>query len=294
MRYDKKIEIISQIAELNDFLPDTEQNEDTLLVMDMDDMLVRGDGTLGSDTWFSTSIKKGRDVLDILRDMGCAYSLMQYRTVEPDTCEVLKDILNRPNIDYIIMTSRGMMHYSQTVKHLRDAGLGDLMIRPNMVNIRNADDILPKSDEEGDPVMYPRLSQVRYIDNICMCAGNDKGEIMEEIMYRSKKRYQRIIFVDDSISNVNKVHNRFMSPQKTKVFDNIKTYSIHYSFMEVEKRHYDDDALKRDDQKLHYLKNTIAYLNGKATIDYILSLNVLLVISMMWWFVFKFLGIISC
>lgn len=288
-----KIEIITNIREIADFIPD---NDDVrvLVVFDMDDVLVRGQGSLGSDTWFRKCIDKGREGIQILRDMGTAYSLMDYHTVEPDTREVLEEVLKRDHVDYMIMTSRGSMYYSQTIKHLRDAGLGDLMIRPNMVDVRTANDLLPKSVDPNDPPMYPRLTQARYIDNICLAAGNDKGEVMEEIIFRSKKQYGRIVFIDDSISNVNKVHNRFVAPLRKKVFDGINTYTIHYSYMEVEKRHYDDSALARDDQKLRYLKNTREYLNGRVVIDYPLTINILFVISVFWWIAFRFLGFVSC
>jgi uncharacterized protein DUF2608 len=300
MADDKKIEIITNISELLEFT-DPEDSNRYLIVLDMDDLLIKGEHTLGSDTWFHHSMKSGRNITDVLENMGYAYSLIKYVRVEPDTLEVLTELLAPDNIDYIIMTSRGIMYYSQTLKHLKDAGLAHLFIRPNMLSFDGADDLIVKGVEPNpnDPDMYPRLRQVRYIDNICFCAGNDKGLILEEIIYRThaanpRRKYKTIVFADDSIKNVNIVHNRFIKPSRKNLLRGIRTYAIHYSFLEIQKRRYDSVSLQADDKMMRSLQNSISYINGKAMVNYVLSLYILLGVSTLWWFVFRFLGIITC
>jgi hypothetical protein len=300
MSEDKKIEIITNITELLEFV-DSDDSERCLLVLDMDDVLIKGVQTLGSDTWFHRSLKNGRDILEVLDNMGKAYSLIDYVQVENDTLSILEQLTSYNNIDYLIMTSRGMMHYSQTLTHLRESGISHLFIKPNILTFNGADDIVVEGVEPNpeDPDIYPRLRQVRYIDNICFCAGNSKDLVLEEVVHRvhtanPKKKYKKIIFVDDSIQNVNKVHTSFIQPRRSNLYRGIKTRAIHYSYMEIQKRRYDNELLKKDDEKMRYIRNCISHINGRIAIDYVVTFNVFMVISILWWFVFRFLGIIGC
>lgn len=300
MSEDKKIEIISNISELLDFV-DPDDTDRCLLALDMDDVIVRGE-SLGSDTWFRTSLKEGRDINDVLENMGLAYSLMKYSIVEPDTLDILTRILNGPNadnVDFLIITSRGIMYYSQTLKHLREAGVADLLVRRNVLNITDANDMRVDgiAPNPNDPKMYPRLHQIRYVDNICFCAGNDKALILEELVNRihtsnPRKKYKKIVFVDDSIQNVNKVHTSFVNPRRRNLYRGIKTYSVHYSYMEIEKRKYNLESLRKDDERMRYIKNCISYINGKVELNYVVTFNVFMIVSILWWFAFKFLNLI--
>jgi Protein of unknown function (DUF2608) len=302
MSEDKKIEIITNISELNEFV-DSDDTTRCLVVLDMDDVIIRGVQSVGSDVWFHQSLKDGRGITEVLDNMGMAYSLIDYVHVEKDTSQVLTKLLSYENVDYLIMTSRGMSHYSQTVKHLREAGkeLADLLIRPNMLKFDGADDLEVDGiqiDPE-DPEMYPRLRQVRYIDNICFCSGNRKDLVLEEIVHRvhtahPKAKYKKIIFFDDSIQNVNRVHTSFIKPRRRNLYRTIETYAVHYSLMEIHKRKYDTDSLKRDDEKMRLIKNCISHINGRVGMNYVVTFNVFMAISLLWWFVFRFLGIIGC
>jgi hypothetical protein len=306
MTDNKKIEIISNICELLEFVKNN-NNLNYLIAFDMDDTLICGEETLGSDMWLNKSMKKGRQLSNILNDMDYVYSFMIYRTVEPDTIDVVTKLISYPNVDYLILTRRGMRHYSQTIKHLKESGLASL-IRSNVLDINSTafentlnthSDMVGVGDGDGDCQDKTVNGRIRYIDNICFCSGYEKDVILEELInlaYISspKKRYDTIVVIDDSIQDINRIHNRFLrsSSLRKSLFNKSSTHSIHYSFMEIIKRRYSDGAFQKDNRTLRTIKNTISYVNGKTIIDYVISVNVLLSVSLLWWFVFRFLGII--
>lgn len=297
MSDDKRIEIITDISELYELI-DQNDTDRCLVVLDMDDVIIKGKQTVGSDIWFNTSLKNGRNIIKILNDMNKAYSLIDYVTVEDDTKEVLVNILTRKNLDYFIMTSRGIIHYSQTLKHLRNSGVDDLLVRENILKITGADDIVVEGfvPNPDDPVTYPRFRQVRLIDNICFCSGTDKDLVLEEIIYRvhssnNRNKYKKIIFIDDSLKNVNKVHSSFLKPRRHNLYRGIKTLAIHYAHTEINKRKYDINALKMDDEKMIRINNLTSYLNGKVELNYAVAMYVLLGVSFLWWFTFRFVGL---
>lgn len=298
-----KIEIISNIDELLEFINLENSENRYLIVFDLSDVLIGSTETLGSDIWLTKNIKKGRNINIIHKNMEYAYSLINYNTIESNTYNVVHKLCNSSNVDYFILTSRNVIYYSQTIKHIRDAGLADLFIRQNMLNVKKSNDIIIKGGnlEHNDNLYslnYPKFDQVRYIDNICFCGNNNKGLVIEELIGRSyttnsKKKYNYILMIDDSIDNINKVHNQFMRPSRKNIFNDTNTYAIHYSYMEIDKRLYNDESLRIDDQKIKYMRNGIAYMNGKISLNYVLSFKVLLIISILWWIAFRFLGI-SC
>ena len=271
---EKRIEIISNISELNEFINDTNKY---LVIIDLDDFLIRGSDTLGSDIWYRSNLEKGRSRKNVIKNMYYVYSVMKYQPIEDDTIEIINSISSRKNVDLIIQTARSIKFYSHTVKHLCDAGLGSL-IKPNILSIPH--------------YIYDSNMNVRYMDNVIYCDGNPKDDILEHVLKclpRLSKTYDTIIFGDDSISNVNDMHNKFMT---SKTYKPMNTYAIHYSYMEMTKRKYNDDTLINDDQKMQYLKYVIMCMNGKLKLDYVLTTNVFITISLFWWFIFKFVGLI--
>jgi hypothetical protein len=315
MTDNKKIEIIFNISELLEFInfpkstKKTSENDNYLFVFDLGDVLIGSTETLGSNIWLNKNIKNKRDINTIHENMGYAYSLIKYEAVESNTIDIISKICqnNSSNVDYLVLTSRNIIYYSQTLKHLKDSGLGNIFIRPNMLNIKDSNDIIVKglidkdiaNENKSYSLNYPKLDHVRYIDNICYCGNNNKGLVLEELISRAyeenpKKKYKYITVIDDSIDNINKVHNQFMNPMRKNIFKDTNTHAIHYSYMEINKRRYNEELLRIDDHKIKYMRNGIAYMNGKITLDYILSMKVLIIISLLWWIAFRFLGIITC
>ena len=223
--------------------------------------------------------------------------MIEYHPVEEDTKEVLTNLLSE-NVDCIIMTSRGIVHYSQTVQHIRQSGMADLFLKKNILELDETNDFKVRgiSDNEESAESSPRMRQIRYVDNIFFCAGNSKELILEEIIHRihknSKKKYKKIIFVDDSIQNVNKVHASFIKPSRSHLYRGIKTYAIHYAFMENFKRTYDKDCMELDNEKLRQMKQHKSWMNGRIEKNNLVAMNVFIGFSFLWWMAFKFLGII--
>lgn len=246
-----KKESIHQITELIELINGYLSNKQKILiVLDIDDTIIRPTSTLGSDTWFRKCMQdKPHDIDSLIDKMYYVYSMLDFKLVEPNT-QRLVDILGNDQIDYFCLTARNTLFTSHTVKHLTEAGVKDGFVRNNLLNVSDYLDIKLK-----DTVTDNMVSSygIRYLDNLCHSSGNHKGEIITHILndhYKSKDSgYDIVIFVDDSDRNVDKVYDSFL---KEECFKNSLNYSIHYLFMEEHKNKYSvweyiNDSKKLDD-----------------------------------------------
>ena len=214
-----------------------DEKKRVLLVCDVDDTLIHPLVSVGSESWFHQSLKVD-NILNIRKKVNMLYSLMEFNPVEKETNNFTKLIkeLSDPDkysnpLKYMCLTARNTAFHSHTTRHLNDVGYGDVFIRPNMLTIDNP---LYISVDDTD-------NKARYIDNICSCSGRDKGAVLENILSQyyddnNNYRFDSIIFVDDSVNNNHKVHDRLKNSPTIK--DNECCLCIHYTFEEERKNSY--------------------------------------------------------
>lgn len=238
---------INELKELIDLISGENIMNRILVVFDIDDTLIRPSVTTGSDIWFNHSVADN-NIHSVLKNVFYIYSILDFIPVEEETIEIIKNIIKRGNVDHFCLTSRNINFISHTHKHLRESGFG-FMSRKNIMNTDSIDIDAGKH--------YDRL--VRYIDNVCNSSGNDKGHVLGQIIKNSFDRYTHVIFIDDSISNVEKVYNHFLedpmynSNPKSNI---INTFSLNYRYMDEHKNNYSIHDFTDDKEKV---KNLIEF-----------------------------------
>lgn len=259
---------ISQISELisNIILND---NNRVLLVCDIDDTLIRPVVNIGSDSWFTRSLK-GEHINNVRKNLGLVYSLLNFSGVEKETDAFVAKIAALSQTDklkYMCLTSRSVIFHSYTLMHFKDTGYDKVFVRPNVLSIDNPLYLGYEAETSTES-----LPQVRYIDNVCSCSGMNKGDVMVDILKQvyldslqdnhstGDFEFDTIIFIDDSISNVNKMHLKLRGFFKD--FPCMISICIHYTYMEEHKNNYSIRNFIDDNKKMNRLIEFKNYINN--------------------------------
>lgn len=255
---------ISKIAEVTDMLKKlvVDEKKKVLLICDIDDTLMRPDVTLGSDTWFSYSLKRAENIHHLVKKLALIYALLEFKAVESGTDEFVQTIdkLHKENdMKYICLTSRNVLFTSYTTIHFKDADYDSVMVRPNLLDIRD-----PTYIECENP--GKKGFTVRYLDNICSVSGRDKGIVTTEIVSRyyenHNDKFDMIIFIDDSISNIEKVNRSLSDPKNNTIYQGTDSICIHYTYMEEHKSKYSINDFIDDTEKIEKLLEFKKYVNS--------------------------------
>ncbi len=183
-------------------------DQNTLVVFDLDDTLIRGFGA-ATDEWFRAHVKElvdaGKTASEAIDMVLPAYAAAQCTTrvqfVENSAPDILTELRTR-KIRTIALTSRGRKElFAATFRQFSDLG------------------ITLKQDDPAWQQMFtlePLRGETRYQDGIIFCDGNNKGAALEVFFERLGYRPTHIIFVDDSLGNLQaveklaeKLHIRF-------------------------------------------------------------------------------------
>ncbi len=249
-----EIDSINKISEIVDSLK--KNNKRILLIFDIDDTLIKPKGKIGSELWFTNNLEKyDNDWMKILDDVFYLYSLLFFDPVEADTKNVVDKLISDPGTEYMFLTARSYKFYSHTLKHLEESGMESL-IKSNTLHVPLEIQNVGKLD--------PKF-KVRYIDNICLVSGNDKNLVLIELLkqhYTSNTTsdpYDAIVFVDDSDSNITKMHNTFESHD---LFKNVSTRCVHYTYMKQHRQEYSVHDFTDDNDKMHKLMEFKHYINN--------------------------------
>lgn len=251
------IEKIYELIEMLDKMINIEHKK-ILVVFDIDDTLIRPITTLGSDSWFRHSITEmSENVHDIIDKIYYIYSLLSFQIVENDTYKLFDAITtyaNEKDLKFFALTSRNTKFYSFTIKHLEDANIANVIIRDNMLNVDNFLNLTIDDFCNND---------IRYIDNICLISGNNKGKVLTKLLNSHCKntldRFDTIIFIDDMINNINDVHDSILA---NDIYNDIETYCIHYKFMEHHKSNYSIHDITDNKNKIEEIFRMKNYINS--------------------------------
>jgi len=205
-----------------------------LLILDVDEVLVRPAINVRTDPWFTKCLVRGDDLSDTQQKLYLSYAMLHFTGVEHDTDDFVKMISTLStsnNLSYMCLTSRHAMCHSYTTQHLKDANYHNVFIRPNMLKLT---DPLSITNVMSTSFNTPC---VRYVDNICSCTAENKGVVTDSILTRCNDTFDVVVFIDDSLSNINKVHDKL----KMRMC-NESSLCVHYTYM----KSYSDEDFARD------------------------------------------------
>jgi hypothetical protein len=256
--------------------------EDTLIVFDIDNTLLKMKKDLGSDAWFNwqnsllaasppTDLRVGDNTDGLLNIQRLLYDLSGMEPPEKSAPEFVAE-LRAVGYPVMMLTGRGPGTMNATLRELasnkyipKDAPpcgppkCGDVLCSsPGIIStvaIRTAsaktETCFPNSqlDSLGRPVIYA--------DGVLLASGQDKGRILKLLLasaadacrgdYATKGRYKAIVFIDDDIRNIDNVHRAFAN---SDMKDRVTT--VRYGYLDKDAEEFkasDDKACKTSDSR---------------------------------------------
>ncbi|MFT4938682.1 MAG: prepilin-type processing-associated H-X9-DG protein [Paraglaciecola sp.] len=216
---------VSQIVKVKDLAPAIEQAKglplhSTLVVFDIDDTLLTATEFFGSDKWYDW--QRGRaldpfgeplviaeaDKVSCLFDtLGITYEIAKNRPTQANMASLVKQVNN----DLLILTARSGAYRAATKRELNYNGLdfGNKALTPVDVGYHY------------DFSHAGRSANVSYVDGVFMVQGMDKGVMLLDLLARTNRNYEAVIFVDDKTKNINDMANALQNA-------GIDFYGFHY------------------------------------------------------------------
>ena len=174
--------------------------ENCLLLIDIDNTLIKPKTDLGSDHFFEWQINQINNDGDIkltsnkdklLQIMYKLWNYVEYELCEKNIELLLKKIKEIYNIDIILLTSRNDICSNSLKDILVDLKIFKLLL--NKPNIK---------------INYDNIS---YKNGIIFCNGKNKGLCLQIILSKMKVNYEKIILIDDKFKNLVDVKNIFIN-----------------------------------------------------------------------------------
>lgn len=197
----------SQILTINDLATAIEQAEalplrSTLVVFDIDDTLLTATEFFGSDKWYDW--QRGRalspngqplaiaetDKVSCLFDtLGITYEIATNRPTQANMASLVKQVNN----DLLILTARSGAYRAATMRELSHNGLDF------------SDKAFTRADigYHYDFTHGGRSAKVTYVNGVFMVQGMDKGVMLLDLLARTNRNYEAVLFVDDKTKNIN-------------------------------------------------------------------------------------------
>ncbi len=183
---------VREISALREILP--ELTPGTLLVLDLDNTLIRPAGNLGSDQWYYFLVRKfrERDGLSAAAAEHAAMALwnrvqpsLRMQTVEPETARVIRAEQNRGLLT-LGLTARTPDIAGTTIAQLRGVGVN---LARHTVPTRN--------------VTWPTATPVLFKRGVLFVGeGHEKGRALLQFLQFAGLRPARIVFLDDKRGHV--------------------------------------------------------------------------------------------
>lgn len=192
-----KAEII-EIQKIEEILPFVDEN--TLVVLDIDDTLMVPAQMLGGDCWFRYNFKRylenGREVEEALNEILPLYSRIQHKLevlpVEANTASVVHRLQEKA--DRVIgLTTRSNILLYRTIEQLKSLGIQ--LNRTPLFDLKN-----------GIATDY----NLYYIEGILSTETRHKGEALAGLCDRYNYAPKKIIFVNDKLQFVLDVEETFL------------------------------------------------------------------------------------
>lgn len=172
-----------------------------LIVLDIDNTLLKTNQPLGSDQWFewqSEAIKNNTSDAsfgsfeDLLKAQAIFYSISQTSLTESIIPEIVSGF-KRSGHNIFLLTSRSPDLRNVTERELKKN------------NLWFADQTIMRGIPQ-DIQELPFKNPVSFMNGIFMTSGHHKGEAMQYILRKAGGRYRAIIFVDDHLKHTTRVN----------------------------------------------------------------------------------------
>lgn len=216
---------VSQIVTVQDLASAIDQAEalpsrSTLVVLDIDDTLLTATEFFGSDKWYDwqrgralspngepLAIAEADKVSCLFDTLGISYEIAKNRPTQANMAGLVKQVNN----DLLILTARSSAYRAATMRELSYNGLdfSDKALTP--VNV----------GYHYDFTHGGRTANVSYVDGVFMVQGMDKGVMLLDLLARTNRNYDAVLFVDDKTKNINNM---------AKAMENagVDFYGFHY------------------------------------------------------------------
>ncbi len=183
------------IAAVFNYLHPQDYTKNTLVILDIDNTVLRPSTHLGSDEWFYAMVGKKeqqgmnhQDAIDhVLPTLIYLQDTITVVPVEPDTVPIINKIQNN-NITVIALTARSLDLAHRTVQQIHSLGIDLSSNLPHECPIQYGD---------GKPALY--------IDGIIFVGNHDKGEVLAHWLSQINYTPTKVIFIDDKLKNVTSV-----------------------------------------------------------------------------------------
>lgn len=199
--YNKAVELSSKYGPKN-----------VLIVLDIDNTLLKAKQPLGSDQWFewqaeaikqSSSEASFRSIEELLKAQADFFQLSSMALTEKILPQMITG-LKRNGHQIILLTSRAPDVRSVTERELER---NNLWFRDSAIM-------------EGIPYQFieePFKNKVSFMNGIFMTAGHHKGEALAYLLKKAGRSYKAIIFADDHERHTRRVYEAFSGSDKTEV-----------------------------------------------------------------------------
>jgi len=208
---------IKEIAHFNELA--SQVNEDTVLLLDIDETLMTPSQMLGSDSWFDYRIKKyqtnGNDLARALEKTLAEWEAIRHLTrmglVEPEISLVLGE-LQKKGVQVMGLTIQGLALATRTVLQL-----GELQI-----------DLTKTAPAKEDFCLSVQGHTVLFRHGILFTSGKSKGEAFFKFCEKMGKLPKRVIAIDDKISHLQNI-------EKEAVKRGVEFMGLRYGFADAKK-----------------------------------------------------------
>ncbi len=185
-------------------LQSTYASSEILVVLDIDNTLLTSTSDLGGDIWYQWQRGKLNYKPSEKQKVDClfedAIALLYELGTMKLTDTIIPDIINtwqNNGITLFALTSRSPKCRAATEREL---------LRKNIDFSRTA--IRPKG-EDLPIYRYNKEREISYMKGIMMTSGQNKGEMLYDLLQRTGCTYKAVVFVDDSEKNVNNMKEYF-------------------------------------------------------------------------------------
>lgn len=186
---------------------------EVLLVLDIDNTLLRANQGLGSDQWFewqNEAVKNRsteasfKSFEDLLWGQAAYFQLSRMSLTEDRLPKLASSILRQGHPTFLL-TSRSPDLRNVTERELKRNGLW----------FANS---FPLRGIPHDVVEPPFKNPVSFMNGIFMTSGHHKGEALKYLLRKSGQRFRAIVFVDDHERHTKRVFETFNGAGDVEIF----------------------------------------------------------------------------
>lgn len=192
----------SQIIEIQNFEEIISHiNQDSIVLLDIDDTLLIPKQMLGSDEWFTAQLKRNRETMsveEVLDRTVAQWELIRHITemdiVEPGTKEIV-ELLQQSGCPVMGLTTQGFTLSRKTVRHLQDQKIFLEKAAPSSSDVYFTQKRKGSDYQEG----------VLYRHGILFTSGTDKGDAFFTLCERLGYIPKSIVFINDKATHLKEI-----------------------------------------------------------------------------------------